>query len=63
VTIPTGCNPPLDEWLAAGKTGADRACTLVGDGSHWRQTSEIQILPYGGEAGWAESLWVGEWSA
>ena len=63
VTIPTGWNDPLDEWLAAGATGADRACTLVRDGAHWRQTSEIQILPYGGEAEWAESLWVGEWSA
>jgi len=63
VTVPTGCNPPLDEWLAADDTGADRACTLVRDGAHWRQTSEIQILPYGQEAGWAEALWVGEWSA
>lgn len=63
VTVPTGCNPPLDEWLAAGETGVDRACTLVRDGAHWRQTSEVQILPYGQAAGWAESVWVGEWSA
>jgi SAM-dependent methyltransferase len=63
VTVPTGCNPPLDEWLVSGETGTDRACTLVRDGVHWRQTSEVEIMAYGQEAGWAESVWIGEWIA
>lgn len=62
VTIPTGHNPPLDEWLLAG-TGADRACTLVRDMTSWRQTDEVEIRPYGLTQHWAEAVWIGEFTA
>lgn len=61
VTVPTGHNPPLDEWLLAG-AGATRACTLVRTGSgKWVQTVEPVALPYGTVTKWAESVWIGEW--
>lgn len=60
VTIPTGHNPPLDEWLGAGETGATRACTLVRDMDTWRQTDEVEIRPYGLTQPWAEAVWIGE---
>lgn len=60
VTIPTGHNPPLDEWLVAGETGATRACTLVRDMTSWRQTDEVEIRPYGVTQPWAEAVWIGE---
>lgn len=61
VTIPTGHNPPLDEWLQEG-TGAARACTLVRDMTSWRQTDEVEIRPYGLTQPWAEAVWIGEFS-
>lgn len=60
VTVPTGHNPPLDEALAAGVTGATRACTLVRDMDGWRQTDTIETRPYGRTQPWAEAVWVGE---
>ena len=61
VTIPTGHNPPLDEFLATG-AGADRACTLVRDMTSWRQTDEPEFRPYAVTQAWAEAVWVGEFS-
>jgi hypothetical protein len=63
VTVPTGHNPPLDEVLAAGETGATRACTLVRDMESWRRTETIEARPYGRTQPWAEALWVGEFEA
>lgn len=63
VTIPTGHNPPLDEWLLSGETGATRACTLVRDMLSWRQTPEVEIRPYAVTQPWAEAVWIGEFSA
>lgn len=60
VTVPTGHNPPLDEALVAGETGATRACTLVRDMESWRRTETIEARPYGRTQPWAEALWVGE---
>jgi len=60
VTVPTGWNGPLDEWLTAGQTGASRAATFVRDGESWRQTDEVEIRPYGLSQPWAESVWIGE---
>lgn len=61
VTVPTGHNPPLDDWLLWG-TGADRACTLVRDMTSWRQTPEVEIRPYGLTQPWAEAVWIGEFT-
>jgi len=61
VTVPTGHNAPLDEWLMSG-AGTTRACTLVRDGDGWVQTDEVQIMPYGLPPGWAGAVWIGEWN-
>lgn len=59
ITIPTGCNPPLDDALP--NLGATRACTLVRDGNDWTQTPTVEVHPYGVSQPWAHSVWIGEW--
>lgn len=62
VTVPTGHNAPLDEWLMDG-AGTTRCCTLVRTGSgQWVQTASPVTLPYGTVTKWAESVWIGEWT-
>lgn len=58
VTIPGGCNPLLDDYLAVADTV--RACTLVRAGGGWVQTARPTFLPYGSSTSWAESVWIGE---
>lgn len=64
VTVPTGHNPGLDDYLSAG-VGVDRVSTLVREGDLfapvWRQTDEPVVLPYGGEQPWAQAVWIAEW--
>jgi len=62
VTASTGTNGPLDEWLGSGMSGADRTCTLVRDGLHWRQSDAFEIQTEVEESGSSDSLWVAEWS-
>lgn len=63
VTVPTGWNEPLDEWLLDGPEGCVRACTLVREGNGWVQTSKPVARPYGATQPWAEAVWIGEWCA
>lgn len=58
VTVPGGCNPLLDDYLAAADTS--RACTLVRAGGRWVQTAQPTFLPYGHSSSWAESVFIGE---
>lgn len=62
VTVPGGHHPHLDAFLAEG-AGADRSATLVRSGPGWVQSAEPQFLPYGYSTKWAESVWIGEWTA
>ena len=60
ITIPTGCNPPLDEWLAADRTGATHVRTMRRQGSGWVEEEGPLILPYAFSTQWAEAVWIGE---
>lgn len=60
VTVPTGHNPPFDQYLRDDVL-ADRSCTLVRDMVSWRQTPEPDFRPYGVTQAWAEAVWIGEW--
>lgn len=63
ITVPTGHNPGLDQHLAAGTTGAARACTFTrtaDDLEVWSQDPEVKISPYGNLCAWATSVWIGE---
>lgn len=61
VTVPTGWNPALDQYLAQGADGASRACTIKRSGKAWRQTDRLSFPPYALTTPWAEAVWVGEW--
>lgn len=66
ITVPLGCNEPLDEWLLDGDTGVRRACTLVRAGNEWVEGKWVQTekpvwRSYGIDHPWAGSVWVGEW--
>lgn len=60
VTIPTGWNQPLDEWLAADRTGATQVQTMRRQGSGWVEVEGPLILPYAFSTQWAEAVWIGE---
>ena len=62
VTVPLGWNADLDAHLMDG-SGADRECTFVRRGASWYQTERLTWKPYGAATPWAESVYVGEWSA
>lgn len=61
VTVPTGWNAPLDDWLLAGDTGCSRARSMIRAGNGWVQSPEVVVRPYGVGQPWAESVWIGEW--
>jgi hypothetical protein len=60
ITIPTGWNQPLDEWLAADRTGATYVRTIRRQGSGWVEIEGPLILPYAFSTQWAEAVWIGE---
>lgn len=65
VTVPMGWQPFLDAAILDGRLPVkpERQCTLVRDGDGWRQTEHLCHLRYAASTIWAESVWVGEFSA
>lgn len=63
VTVPTGWNGPLDEWLLRPSVAPSNARTLERVGDGWVMTSEPVIRPYGVSQPWAEAVWIVEWVA
>lgn len=60
VTIPTGWNTPLDEWLNSNRTGATQVQTMRRQGASWVEVEGPLILPYAFSTQWAEAVWIGE---
>jgi hypothetical protein len=60
VTVPTGCNPPLDEYLLSGPEHCVASTLVRVHPEDWVETAEVTIRPYGIGTKWADALWVGE---
>jgi hypothetical protein len=64
VTVPTGHNPPLDDWLRDGLrhdpnvTLAIYGRTGVAPDDGWAETTLDDVRPYGATQAWAEAVWI-----
>lgn len=65
ITIPMGWHPYLDTTILEDRLPVQptRQCTLVRQDTQWVQTDTVTHRRYAASSIWAESVWVGEFSA